>query len=74
MNILTQLLTGKDNQTHDIARWLVALVVLVALALQCYHTITTGEFNLQDYGIGTGTLLATSGLAIRIKSSTEPDV
>lgn len=73
MNILTQLFTGKDNQTHDLARWLSALIIVVALSLQCYHTLTTGEFDLQQFGTGSGALLAASGFTIRVKASTEPD-
>jgi hypothetical protein len=70
--IATQILTGKDNETHDVARWAMVLAVLTAIGLQCYHTVTTGEFDLQQFGIGMGTLLVGSGGAIKLKENAEP--
>lgn len=70
--IVKQLLTGKDNETHDFARWATIVIVLTAIGLQIYHTVTTGEFDLQQFGIGMGTLLAGAGGAIKLKEDAEP--
>lgn len=70
--ILTQCLTGKDNETHDVIRWLVVVGVLAGIALQTYHTFTTGEFDLQQFGIGMGSLLSGAGVALKLKENSEP--
>ena len=73
LSIFTQLLTGQDNQTHDIARWLAALSVLTGLALQIYVTVQLKQpLDLQQFGIGMGTLLAGFGAAIKLKENSEP--
>lgn len=36
--ILRQIFTGKDNQTHDLARWLAAASFAVGLGLTIYVT------------------------------------
>lgn len=41
--IIKQLLTGKDNQTHDLVRWLGILVVFIALALTIYTVVWRGQ-------------------------------
>jgi len=65
-------LTGKDNESFDFSRILVMLSVLVALVLQCYHTLTTGEFDLMQYGTGIGALLIATGITIKAKEGSEP--
>jgi hypothetical protein len=70
--ILTQCLTGKDNKTHDVIRWLTMVSVLAGIALQTYHTIMTGEFDLQQFGIGNAGLLSGAGAALKLKENTEP--
>jgi len=71
--ILTQLLTGKDNQTHDIVRWLGMLTVLEALGLTIYVVVIRGQpLDLQQFGIGMGAVFTTLGIALKLKESTEP--
>ncbi len=41
--ILKQLLTGKDNQTHDLVRWLGTIVVFTALTLTIYIVLWRGQ-------------------------------
>lgn len=70
---VTQLLTGKDNQTHDIARWLATIAVFVGLGLQIYDVvILQHEFELQQFGIGIGSLFTGFGAAIKLKENSEP--
>jgi len=71
--ILTQLMTGKDNKTHDVFRWLVLLSVLVAICLSIYVVVERGDkFDIQSYGLGLGSVLAAAGLALKLKENTEP--
>lgn len=71
--IFTQLLTGKDNQTHDIARWLVMLSFVVGLGLQIYVVVEKGkDFDLQQFGTGLGLMFAGFGSAIKLKETSEP--
>jgi len=72
-NVLRQLLTGKDNQTHDVVRWLAVLSFLVGLGLAIYAVGWKGQpFSLQEYGMGLGSLFVTIGGALKLKEGTEP--
>ena len=70
--ILKQLCTGKDNETHDIVRWLALLVFLTALGLAGYDVWKNGKFDLQSFGVGMSTLFASIGAALKLKETTEP--
>lgn len=73
MNIFFQhLLTGKDNETYDIARVLWALGTLVYLGLSIYAMVKGEPWNPLNFGAGLGTTLAAGGIGIAIKSNTEP--
>ncbi|MEX3628323.1 MAG: hypothetical protein VB138_01455 [Burkholderia sp.] len=72
-DIIKQLLTGKDNQTHDFVRWLGVLAVLVALGLTVYVVVWRGQpFDLQRFGVGMGSVFAALGAALKLKETTEP--
>lgn len=69
---LRQVLTERDNRTHDIVRWAAALGCLEFIILAAYDVMAQHrEFHPQDYGIGLGGLLAGVGTALRVKSATE---
>lgn len=71
--IIKQLLTGKDNQTHDFVRWLGVLAVLVALGLTVYVVVWRSQpFDLQQFGVGMGSVFAALGAALKLKETTEP--
>lgn len=70
--ILHQLLTGKDNQTHDVARWLAVASFAVGLGLTIYVTVRGQPFSLQDFGTGIGLLFVAVGAAIKLKEGSEP--
>jgi hypothetical protein len=70
---LKQLVTGKDNQTHDIVRWAALLGVIQALGLTIYDVVGNNiHFDLQNFGIGMGALLGATGAALGMKKDTEP--
>ncbi|AXI83270.1 hypothetical protein FUT69_09120 [Xylella taiwanensis] len=71
--IIKQLLTGKDNQTHDLVRWLGILVVFIALALTIYTVVWRGQaFDPQAFCFGMGSIFASIGAALKLKETTEP--
>ena len=72
-NVFNQLLTGKDNATHDFIRWLGAGSALVALGLSIYVVVWRDQpFDLQSFGIGMASVFAALGVALKLKETTEP--
>lgn len=72
-DILTQLLTGKDNVTHDVVRWLAVLSIVVGLGLAIYVVVVKGQpFDLQSFGLGIGAVFLSVGGALKLKEGSEP--
>ena len=56
-DLLNQLLTGRDNKTHDIARWSWLITTLVVIAGALYDAYTSNMFNIKDlYSAGNSTM------------------
>jgi hypothetical protein len=73
MSVLNNLLTGKDNETHDIGRWLCIIYSAVGIGLVLYTVIGRGEaFSLEQFGIGTAAIAGGFGAFLKLKESTEP--
>ena len=71
--ILKQLLTGKDNNTHDLFRWLSMVSVLTALGLEVYSVVMLHKtFDMQAYGLGLAAVFAGAGAGLKLKEGTEP--
>jgi hypothetical protein len=72
--ILTQMMTGKDNITFDVFRLLAVVAVIVGIGLEVFVVIWRAGvgFDLQAYGIGIGGLLLAAGGALKLKADTEP--
>lgn len=74
IEIFKQLVTGKDNQTHDFLRWLGVVSGVTALGLQIFAVVHKGQpFDMQAFGIGLGALFAAIGAALGMKKDTEPE-
>lgn len=72
-NALREMLTGPDNVTHDIVRWIAALGSCNAFVLAAYDVVVQhAHFDIQAYGIGFGALMAGLGSAIWLKKDSEP--
>ncbi len=72
-SLMRQLFTGVDGETHDIARWLGAMSVLVFLGLTIYVVVWRGgAWNMTEFGIGLGAVFTATGAFIRLKDTTEP--
>jgi hypothetical protein len=73
MTFLTELVTGKDNKTHDFVRWGGVIGTLHGLGMSTYDVVANhAHFSLQEYGVGLGALLGACGFALGMKKDTEP--
>jgi hypothetical protein len=68
---LTQLLTGKDNHTQDIARWSWMVCLLAIIGLAGYE-VMHGTVNLREVAESFGIVAGAHGAAVMMKSKTEP--
>lgn len=70
--LLTQLLTGKDGETHDIARWswVISFTVLVGGAV--WNAYTSRILGLREFAESVGIVAAAHGAALFAKKDTEP--
>ena len=68
---LKQLLTGKDNQTYDIARvtWLISTIAVLALAA---YEVSVAQINLRELAEALGIISGAGGAATMMKKDTEP--
>lgn len=73
MSILRDLLTGRDNTTHDLGRWLGAGGGVTGIVMPVYDTLVNHtHFDCQAFGIGMGALAAGVGAMLKLKAETEP--
>lgn len=71
--VLKQLLTGRDNNTHDLFRWLSLVSVLTALGLEIYSVVWLKKaFDMQAYGLGLAAVFAGAGAGLKLKEGSEP--
>ena len=70
-DILKQLLTGKDNQTYDLARvtWLLGFVAVIGLS---GYEVMHGSVNLRELAEALGIVSGASGASVMMKKDTEP--
>ena len=72
--VIKDMVTGKDNQTHDVIRWLAVLTFITSLGLTIYVVVLKDRpFNIQEFGIAVSTIFASIGAALKLKETTEPD-
>jgi len=66
------LMTGRDNQTHDLGRWswlICTMAVLTHDAWQLKHAVVV---DVQSLAIALSAVAAAHGIALGIKANTEP--
>jgi hypothetical protein len=68
-----QLLTGKDNKTHDLGKWSWAICLAACLALAYWHERQKVRVTLQELSISLTTIAAGHAAALGLKSKTEPE-
>lgn len=70
--IIKDSVTGKDGESFDVGRLLLAIGSLAMIGFQGYSTYRTGLFDAQGFGIGLGGLLGGGCAGIGWKVNTEP--
>jgi hypothetical protein len=68
---LNQLLTGKDNQTQDIARWSWMICLLTVVVLSGYEAMR-GSISLREVAESFGIIAGAHGAAVMMKKDSEP--
>jgi hypothetical protein len=71
--IINDLLTGKDNQTHDIVRWSLLYSILVLTAGLVFNAVHTGLFDIEKFYLGSAAVVGAHGFGIMMKKGTEPE-
>ena len=66
-----QLLTGKDNQTYDIARvaWLISLLAVIGVA---GYEVMSSQVSLRELAESLGIVSGASGASVFMKKDAEP--
>jgi hypothetical protein len=73
--VLKDISTEKDGTSFDTARILWVIGTLIFFGLVIYTTILApSTFNMINFGIAFGGILAGGGASIKIKETTEQDV
>jgi hypothetical protein len=72
MEWFKHLVTGLDNNTVDVARVLWIVGVLSFLGLAGYEVYKSGHFDMANFSLAYGGLLAAGAAGVKIKESTEP--
>jgi hypothetical protein len=71
---IKQILTGSDNQTHDIGSCFGVITGLSGLFFQGWAIMHNNQvFNMQDFGVGAGALAVGVGALLKLKENTEPN-
>jgi len=72
LNTIRKLLSGVDNATPDIGRWLWLASFVAYIAFQAYAIIKGQPWDPQAFALGLGAVLALGGAGVAVKASTEP--
>jgi hypothetical protein len=71
-SVMLNLLTGKDNQTFDIARvaWMISLLAVLFVA--GYEVVMHGMVSLRELAESLGIVSASGGASVWAKKDAEP--
>lgn len=73
LEALRQMVTGKDNSTHDVGRWFAVLGGLTGIGLSIYDVVHNGvHFDMQSFGLGMAAMATGVGAMLKLKEGTEP--
>jgi len=67
-----QILTGRDNSTHDMGRWSWLLCVGAVLVHDGFQVYKGLDVNPKDLAFALAAVVAAHGAALGFKASTEP--
>ena len=63
-DILKQLLTGKDNQTHDLGRWTWFIGFIAVIAIAIYEVIQSKSISLTELASALGIVSGAGGASV----------
>ena len=71
--IINDLLTGKDNQTHDLGRWtwFIGFVAIIAIAI--YEVMQSKAISLTELASALGIVSGAGGASVMMKQNSEPE-
>ena len=72
IKIVKELLTGRDNQTHDIARWSWMITTVVIIIGASYNAFYTNSFGVREFAESIGIIAGAHGAAVFMKKDSEP--
>ena len=70
--MIKHLLTGKDNETFDIARVAWAISILAVLSVAAYQVITNNAVSLRELAESLGIVSGAGGASVWAKKDAEP--
>ena len=70
--VLLDMVTGRDNQTHDLGRWSWAGSTLAVLAHDAWQLRQGANVSVRDLAIALAAVAAAHGVALGVKATTEP--
>lgn len=72
MNWFTHMVTGQDNQTHDVARWSWVISTVTVVLGAAWNAIHAGVLDLTNFAQSIGIISGAHGAAVMLKKDTEP--
>ena len=70
--IINDLLTGKDNQTHDLGRWTWLIGFFSVIMIAIYEVMQSKAINLTELASALGIVSGAGGASVMMKSNSEP--
>ena len=73
MEWFKQLVTGRDNSTHDMGRWSWLLSMATVIGHSIYAAVSHTAIDLMQLAQALGVVVAAHGAALWAKKDTEPN-
>lgn len=71
---LLQVVTGKDNQTHDLGRWSWVICTASVLGHDAWQLTHSVPVDIKDLALALSAVAGAHGVALGMKASTEPPI
>jgi hypothetical protein len=71
--IINDLLTGKDNQTHDLGRWTWFIGFVAIIAIATYEVMQSKAISLTELASALGIVSGAGGASVMMKQNSEPE-
>ncbi len=72
LQALRELVTGKDNTTHDMGKWSWVICTLAVLAHDGWQLAHQVAVSVQDLALALAAVVVAHGAALGLKAKTEP--